>query len=125
MRLLTHNQLICVVKGCTDNYPLKLVPTKVETEETDCNFDFILHVLPNVEYKTLYETATTAVGIKGLPEKLPEGLSKEKHEDILKLLHTTLLDTHVQEGKLVCGKCGRSYPIQAGIPNMRLLETEV
>ena len=30
MRLLTHNQLICVVKGCINNFPLKLVPKKVE-----------------------------------------------------------------------------------------------
>lgn len=33
--------------------------------------------------------------------------------------------TFVQEGSLTCGKCGRSYPIQQGIPNMRLNEDEV
>jgi uncharacterized protein YbaR (Trm112 family) len=32
---------------------------------------------------------------------------------------------HVQEGSLRCDKCGRSYPIQQGIPNMRLNEDEV
>jgi multifunctional methyltransferase subunit TRM112 len=32
---------------------------------------------------------------------------------------------HVQEGALRCENCGRSYPIQQGIPNMRLNEDEV
>jgi hypothetical protein len=33
--------------------------------------------------------------------------------------------THVIEGALRCDHCGRSYPIQQGIPNMRLNEDEV
>jgi hypothetical protein len=30
MRLLTHNQLVCVRKGCAQHYPLLLAATKVE-----------------------------------------------------------------------------------------------
>ena len=46
-------------------------------------------------------------------------------EELLTMLHTLLLDTHVTEGELVCGGCKRRYKIQQGIPNMRLNEDEV
>ena len=46
-------------------------------------------------------------------------------EELLAILHTLLLDTHVTEGELVCGGCKRHYKIQQGIPNMRLNEDEV
>ena len=45
--------------------------------------------------------------------------------ELLAILHTLLLDTHVTEGELVCGGCKRHYKIQQGIPNMRLNEDEV
>lgn len=40
-------------------------------------------------------------------------------------LHRFLLDTHIEEGDLVCPACERVYPIQKGIPNMLLREDEV
>ena len=46
-------------------------------------------------------------------------------EELLSILHTLLLDTHVTEGELICGGCQRHYKIQQGIPNMRLNEDEV
>ena len=46
-------------------------------------------------------------------------------EELLTILHTLLLDTHVTEGELVCGGCKRHYKIQQGILNMRLNEDEV
>ena len=46
-------------------------------------------------------------------------------EELLSILHTLLLDTHVTEGELICGGCKRHYKIQQGIPNMRLNEDEV
>lgn len=36
MRLLTHNQLICVVNGCKNNFPLKIVPTALEEVRAHC-----------------------------------------------------------------------------------------
>ena len=53
--------------------------------------------------------------------------SLHAHRDLLLLLCVSLIfpQTHVQEGALTCGKCGRAYPIQQGIPNMRLNEDEV
>ena len=76
MRLLTHNQLVCVRKGCANHYPLTLTATKVEKagqgeddeemeeddeEEAAAKLDFVLHLLPNVDYSVLL-TAATAVG---------------------------------------------------------------
>lgn len=35
---------------------------------------------------------TWQLGIKGLPDELPLGLTVEKNEDLLKLLHTVIVD---------------------------------
>jgi hypothetical protein len=74
MRLLTHNQLVCVRKGCAAHYPLALAATKVEQsadgrdeeeeevdeeEEAAAQLDFVLHLLPNVDYAVLRAAATT------------------------------------------------------------------
>lgn len=61
MRLLTHNQLICVVKGCEDNYPLKLTAKKVEQEESEFNPEFILGLLSHLNYQVLYNVACNDV----------------------------------------------------------------
>mmetsp|Transcript_23909 Transcript_23909/g.26537 ORF Transcript_23909/g.26537 Transcript_23909/m.26537 type:complete len:128 (+) Transcript_23909:79-462(+) len=126
MRLLTHNQLICIKKGCAQNYPLKVVPTEVEQEESEVNPAFIVRLLNSLDYSVLYDVATNALGLDTLPEALPEMKEDEpEHEALIQALHTVLLDTHVLAGELQCNKCGRSYPIQQGIPNMRLNEDEV
>ncbi|KAH0835966.1 TRM112-like protein [Fonsecaea pedrosoi] len=44
----------------------------------------------------------------------------EIDEDVLKKLHTLLLETAVSEGKLVCGNCGFEYPIKEGVGNFLL-----
>ena len=41
-------------------------------------------------------------------------------EQKLKDLHTLLLETQIQEGKLVCGNCGHEYPIKEGIASFLL-----
>lgn len=75
MRLLTHNQLVCVRKGCANHYPLQLQATTVEStysqggvdddaddemddDADEVNLDFVLHLLPNLDYKVLYDAAT-------------------------------------------------------------------
>jgi multifunctional methyltransferase subunit TRM112 len=40
------------------------------------------------------------------------------NEDVIKKLHTVLLEIEVLEGELICPETGRSFPIQNGIPNM-------
>ena len=62
---------------------------------------------------------------------LPEALGEAElaNEELLQEVHRWLLDvrhtqTHIMTGALVCSVCSRSYPIERGIPNMVLEETE-
>lgn len=128
MRLLTHNQLVCIVKGCGSSRALRVEATKVEQEETEPNLEFVANVMGKVDYAALHEVAVQ-VGIEGLPAPgaVPDftRLSVDEHGDLLRLLHRVLLDTHVEEGQLVCQECSRAYPVQRGIPYMRLNESEI
>jgi multifunctional methyltransferase subunit TRM112 len=53
-------------------------------------------------------------------DDLKEAKHKADDEDILRKLHTLLLETSVVEGKLVCGNCGFEYPIKEGVGNFLL-----
>lgn len=56
----------------------------------------------------------------------PEGGGKEEEEEdggkeeVMRELHSLLLETDVREGKLVCGNCGHEYRIKEGIANFLL-----
>ncbi len=47
-------------------------------------------------------------------------------EELLKILACPACKTNVElrEGKIVCTKCGRKYPIREGIPIMLIDEAE-
>lgn len=62
MRLLAANMLVCIVKGCQNNFPLQIVPTRVEQEESEANVDFVLHMLPRIEYPALVQMAKEVLG---------------------------------------------------------------
>jgi len=47
------------------------------------------------------------------------------NEDLLKKLHTVLLELEVIEGELVCPETGRKFQISNGIPNMLVSDEEV
>jgi len=58
MRILTHNMLKCNVKHCNkDNFPLKIVAQETETIESECNLDFVVNVLPKLEWDALVSGA--------------------------------------------------------------------
>ncbi|KIX96072.1 uncharacterized protein Z520_08327 [Fonsecaea multimorphosa CBS 102226] len=65
-------------------------------------------------------------GVDDKPDQEQQGGSAQKEarremdEDVLKKLHTLLLETGVSEGKLVCGNCGFEYPIKEGVGNFLL-----
>ena len=46
-------------------------------------------------------------------------------EEDLKKVHHCLLELNVVTGNLVCTETGRKFPIQAGIPNMLLVQDEL
>ena len=41
-------------------------------------------------------------------------------EQVMRDLHTLLLETEVREGKMVCGNCRHEYRIKEGIANFLL-----
>jgi multifunctional methyltransferase subunit TRM112 len=47
-------------------------------------------------------------------------VDEEKEEVVLKKLHTLLLETSINEGRLVCGNCGFEYPVKEGVGNFLL-----
>lgn len=46
-------------------------------------------------------------------------------ESFLYFIHKVLLEVHVMEGVLVCPETGREFPINNGIANMNLDESEI
>jgi uncharacterized protein YbaR (Trm112 family) len=83
MRLLTHNQLICVRKNCPNSYPLQLKPEKVEQEETECREEFIQHILPTVDYSVLRQAAKSLGLESQLPLELPSELQSQQQISVL------------------------------------------
>jgi multifunctional methyltransferase subunit TRM112 len=75
---------------------------------------FTLHLL----------THTQQLGLPTLPEEAPEPevLMTDDNEpsQTLKDLHTLLMETSVQSGKLVCGSCEHEYAVKEGIANFLL-----
>ena len=64
------------------------------------------------------------LGLPNLPEQAPEPevLMTDDNEptQTLKDLHTLLMETSVQSGKLVCGSCEHEYAVKEGIANFLL-----
>ncbi|KAI9481273.1 MAG: hypothetical protein EXX96DRAFT_566089 [Benjaminiella poitrasii] len=123
MRLITHNMLQCHVKDCnTNNFPLRFEDVQIELIEADFNPDFLANMLNKIEWEALVNTAIQ-LGINTLPTEMPE--NAEENEEFLKLVHNVLLETHVQQGQMICPNCSHVYKIRDGIPNMLLAEHEI
>lgn len=64
------------------------------------------------------------LGLATLPQEppAPEGLLSDDGEpgQVLKDLHTLLMETTIQNGKLACANCGHEYAIKEGIANFLL-----
>ncbi|RHZ62690.1 RNA methylation protein TRM112 [Aspergillus thermomutatus] len=121
MKLVTVNFLTCAVKGCktsSASFPLHFRDAELELEELDFQPEFIRNIIPRVDWDGLRVTANE-LGFSNLPERKPEGEALND-EQTLKDLHRLLLETHVIEGKLVCGNCGHEYMIKEGIANFLL-----
>lgn len=124
MRLLTHNQLVCIRKGCQNAFPLQITFIRVEQDESAANAELVLHLLPRLDYGVLSATAR-ALNISGLPETLPDSLNLEEHTELLELLYQILFDIHVVTGTLTCPVCKHVYDISSGIPSMRIDEKDL
>ncbi|KAG0167979.1 hypothetical protein DFQ30_005410 [Apophysomyces sp. BC1015] len=111
--------LQCHVKNCdSNNFPLRFEDAQVELIEADYNPDFLVNMLPKIEWEALTSTAVQ-LGISTLPPQIPENATE--NEDFLKALHSVLLE----HGKMICANCQHVYNIKDGIPNMLLAEHEI
>ncbi|KIW30341.1 uncharacterized protein PV07_06091 [Cladophialophora immunda] len=137
-------------KSSSASFPLHFKDAVLERTEIEFNPLFMQNILPRVNWEALTVTATELGLQALVPEKNPadlddmspetkeedhemdvegdepdheqEGAPKEAEidEEVLKKLHTLLLETGVSEGKLVCGNCGFEYPIKEGVGNFLL-----
>lgn len=121
MKLITHNLLASNVPKISVSYPLRLEVTKFEVEQHEFVEDFILNIIPRLNYPALRSAA--AVLNHQLPEELPFSLADDV--ELLKQLHHVLLNIEIIEGTLICPSSGRQFPITGGIPNMLLTEEEL
>ncbi|GLV33922.1 tRNA methyltransferase subunit 11-2 [Carabus blaptoides fortunei] len=124
MKLLSHNMLTSTcLKGVSVGYPLGINANDIKVNEVDFNAEFISRIIPKLDWTTLYKAAETL----GHAEDLPAELISEwdKDEKFLKQAHHVLLEVEVIEGELICPESGRKFPINNGIPNMLLNESEV
>ncbi|GJQ11694.1 hypothetical protein GpartN1_g3485.t1 [Galdieria partita] len=115
MRLLTYNFLQCPK---TKTFPLILEPTLVETIETEYNKEFILRMIPRLDWN-LVRQVSRQFAFGELPQVAPKEGTQD--EETLRLLHKMLLETHIKEGVLK-SQDGTCYPIKDGIPNMLITQ---
>jgi multifunctional methyltransferase subunit TRM112 len=58
MRLITHNMIMCTVKGCTtNNFPLKIKATSVQKEEAELNENFMKHMFTKLDWPAVVSAA--------------------------------------------------------------------
>ncbi|KAM0722018.1 hypothetical protein Q7P37_002944 [Cladosporium fusiforme] len=126
MKLLTLNFLCCARKTCKTNpdaFPLHPKEAELEQVEAEINPLLIQNMLPRINWEAL-KTISQELGLPSLPESAPEAdnLMTEEGEpsQTLKDLHTLLMETGVQSGKLVCGSCQHEYAVKEGIANFLL-----
>jgi len=69
------------------------------------------------------DTGETQGKRKSRAQEEEEQQKKEEEnipEEVLKQLHSILIETQILSGKLVCGNCGHEYAVREGIPNFLL-----
>lgn len=105
-----------------NGFPLKIVVKETRETETEFNAEFLVHMLPKMEWAA-FVNAAREIGAGELPGEIPDDAAT--NEEFLQAFHHALLEVHVEEGTLVCPESGRKFPINKGIPNMLLNEDEV
>ncbi|KAK9475236.1 uncharacterized protein V1510DRAFT_400876 [Dipodascopsis tothii] len=122
MKLLTTNFVQCTVKACAaspDCFPLHFDRASLELvhEDVEFNPEFVANVLPRIDWPALLTTARE-LGNESLPADKPEATTAD--EQLLRDLHTLLLETQIINGQMTCASCGHVYHIRDSIPNFLL-----
>ncbi|CAE7177944.1 hypothetical protein CFE70_005776 [Pyrenophora teres f. teres 0-1] len=141
MKLLTLNFLTCAIKTCKTNpasFPLHPRDAELEIVEADVNLPFLKNILPRLMWEQL-RAICVELGLPQLPETPPTpadlvepssaaaldtpdapAQTDEEPSQTAKDLHRILLETCIQEGKLVCGACEHEYAVKEGVANFLL-----
>ncbi|KAK9480063.1 hypothetical protein V1514DRAFT_326315 [Lipomyces japonicus] len=130
MKLLTVNFVQCTVKSCSsspDCFPLHLdqqsdeLPLELAHEDVDFSAEFVTGILGRIDWPALL-TTTKELGNHQLPLDKPEIANPHAPENaqVLKDLHTLLLETQIVQGSMRCAACGHVYFIRDGIANFLL-----
>ncbi|KAG7693134.1 hypothetical protein KL930_004781 [Ogataea haglerorum] len=120
MKFLTTNFVKCAVKSCDASelsFPLKYEECELELQEHDFNPEFLVSMLPRLNWDAVVQVAAD-LGNTTLPSTKPEGI--ENNEQMLKDLHSLLLETQIINGKMTCRHCGHVYYIKDSIANFLL-----
>ena len=94
-----------------------LPPMSPGHQPVEFNPDFIVRMIPKVEWVALLEVVDTLHLIE-VPKELIQGY--EHNEEFLRKMHHVLLEVEVLEGTLQCPELGHLLHISYGIPNMLL-----
>ncbi|KAL8918509.1 MAG: hypothetical protein Q9208_007316 [Pyrenodesmia sp. 3 TL-2023] len=123
MKLLTVNFLTCAVKACKTSaasFPLHFQDAELEQREIEYNPTILQNILPRLDWDAIL-TVAAELGFTNLPASKPDGNpGTEEEQQVMRSVHTLLLETEVMEGKMVCGNCGHEYKIKEGIANFLL-----
>lgn len=122
MKVLSLNFLTCAVKACKSSaaaYPLHPKDAELVTDDVAVNREMLVNVLPRLDWAALRTTAAE-LGFPDLPAEPPTPEQLRSDDAALRDLHRLLLETQIDEGKLVCGNCGHEYAVKEGIANFLL-----
>ncbi|XP_076044941.1 multifunctional methyltransferase subunit TRM112-like protein [Oratosquilla oratoria] len=124
MKLVTHNMLTSKgIRNVKTGFPLKIQADEVRTVDIDYNQEFIVRMVPKLDWDALVFAAKSVGHQDDLPTAIPDGFDNDI--DLLKKLHHILLEVEVVTGALECPETRRKFPISNGIPNMLLNEDEI
>ena len=122
MKLFTHNILVCNSKSCKiNNYPLRIIPIKMDNITTEYNDDLIKRFIRKVDFTGLKQ----GLADMGIKTKYDFTLLQEEDllkEDVLGELHHVLFENVLVDGVLQCSNCGLKYPVNNGIADFVINE---
>lgn len=122
MKILSLNFLTCAVKTCrasSNSFPLHPKDAELVQDDVELNAQLLVNILPRIDWPALCTTATE-LGFPALPSQPPTAEALKADEKMLKDLHNLLIQTQINQGKLVCSNCNHEYAIREGIANFLL-----
>ncbi|GMM34875.1 RNA methylation protein [Saccharomycopsis crataegensis] len=124
MKFLTTNFVRCPISKCDNSlkaFPLQYKNCELIQEELEFNPEFLANILDRLNWEAIIAVAGD-LGNDSLPPTKPENVDPKdpENEQLLKDLHTLLIETQITEGEMHCGECGHIYYIKSSIPNFLL-----